>query len=101
MENDLKASPEVLAATQVLRAEIDRIWESAWRATFEAVTKGIKPDEFVALLNSNPVFSSLFIEMQNSVHVWIKAGMSVDKIPPAYSVTRTKLQNLFLEVNHD
>jgi hypothetical protein len=96
--NDLKASAEVLDAVNVLRSEIDRIWEPAWRATFKAIESGINPDEFIPLLNSNPVFASLFIEMQDSVHIWLKAGMSVDKIPPVYSVKRTRLENLFLEV---
>jgi len=96
--DDLKASPEVLNAVSVLRSEIDRIWEMAWRTTFKALQDGINPDEFVPLLNSNPVFASLFIEMQDSVYVWIRAGMSVDQIPPAYSVKREKLENLFLEV---
>ncbi len=96
--NELQASPEVLNAVSILKVETERIWELAWHATFKAVKDGINPDEFTALLNSNPVFCSLFIEMQNTVHIWIKAGMSVDEIPPVYSVTSTKLDNLFLEV---
>lgn len=94
----LTASPEVLAAVSVIRKEIDRIWEASWRATYHAVTSGIDPDTFIATLNSNPVFSSLFTEMQHSVHIWLAAKMSVDEIPPAYSVKSTRLENLFVKV---
>jgi|ERR1700722_6001075 len=94
----LKASPEVINAVSIVRSEIDRIWEVAWRTTFDAIQNGVNQPEFGELLNSNPIFASLFIEMQHSVYIWRKAGMSVDEIPPPYSVRRTKLENLFLEV---
>jgi len=95
--NTLKASPEVMNAVSIVRSEIDRIWELAWRLTWEAITNGIN-DDFHVTLASNPVLASLFFEMQNTVYIWIKAGMSVEEIPPVYSVKRTKLENLFLEV---
>lgn len=93
----LKASPEVMEAVSIVWSEIDRIWEVAWRTTFDALQNGVSED-FGEVLNSNPVFASLFIEMQYSVSFWRKAEMSVDQIPPPYSVRRTKLENLFLEV---
>ena len=99
--NDLKASPEVMNAVSILRAEIERIWELAWRITFDVVKNGCNHDELVAQLDSNPVFASLFIEMQRSASTWIECGISVDKIPPIYSVTPTKLKSLFLEVTRD
>jgi hypothetical protein len=95
--NDLKASPEVMNAVSIVRAEIDRIWEEAWRFTWNAVNDGVN-EEFYITLNSNPVLASLFFEMQHTVGVWRKAGMSVDQIPPHYSVRHTRLENLFLEV---
>lgn len=97
MVNNLRASPEVMDAVSIVRCEIDRIWELAWRTTFDAIQNGVD-DNFWELLNSNPVFASLFIEMQHSVYMWMKCGMSVDDIPPAYSVKRTKLDSLFLRV---
>jgi len=81
--SDLKASPEVIAAVSVLRAEIDHIWEEAWRFTWNAVNDGVN-EEFHITLNSNPVLASLFFEMQHTVGVWREAGMSVDQIPPHY-----------------
>ena len=95
--DDLKASPEVMEAVSLVRAEIDRIWETAWRLTWEAITNGIN-DDFHATLESNPVLASLFFEMQHTVYVWKQSGMGVDQIPPKYSVKTTKLENLFLEV---
>lgn len=93
----LKASSEVMDAVSIIRAEIDRIWETAWRATFDAMENGVSED-FGEVLNSNPVFVSLFMEMQHSVFIWRKAGMSVDQIPPRYSVKTTKLESLFLDI---
>ena len=95
--DELKASPEVMNAVSVVRSEIERLWELAWRLTWAAISDGIN-DDFHMKLHSNPVLASLFFEMQETVHIWKKAGMSVDKIPPQYSVKRTRLENLFLDV---
>lgn len=100
MEN-LKASQEVLDAVTTLKAEIERIWEPAWRFTFDAVQNGVRHPDLTDTLNSNPVLGSLFFEMQHSVHIWLEAGMSVDQIPPVYSVKRTRLESLFVEVVKD
>jgi hypothetical protein len=96
---DLKASPEVQEAVKVFRKEIERIWEPAWRFTYNAMVNGIKdPAEFTAILNSNPVLCTLWVEMQHTVSVWHQAGLSVDEIPPRYSVKYEKLENLLLKV---
>jgi hypothetical protein len=93
--SDLKASAEVIEAVSIVRSEVERIWEAAWRFTWDALTNGVN-DEFYKTLNSNPVLASLFFEMQHTVHVWKEAGMRVDQVPPVYSVKGTKLESLFL-----
>jgi hypothetical protein len=95
--SDLKASPEVIDAVSLVRSEIERIWEATWRLTYNAMVYGVN-DDFHETMRSNPVLASLFFEMQHTVSIWRKAGMSVDQIPPVYSVRRTKLENLFLEM---
>lgn len=95
--SDLIASQDVMVAVINIRAEIDRIWEDAWRFTWHAVIDGVN-EEFYAAMNSNPVLASLFFEMQNTVYIWRKAGMSVDEVPPKYSVRTTKLESLFVKV---
>lgn len=96
---EFTASPEVLDAVQIFRAEIERLWEPAWRMTYDVVVNGIADhDRFLAILNSNPVFSSLFTEMQSTAYIWKQANMSVDEIPPVYSVRPIKLESLLKEV---
>lgn len=95
----LAASPEVFAAVDVFRAEIERIWEPTWRFTYDVVVNGVADhDDFIATLNSNPVLSSLFQEMQSTAYIWKQADMSIDEIPPVYSVRPIKLESLLKEV---
>jgi hypothetical protein len=95
--SELRASAEVMEAVSVVRSEIERIWEVAWRFTWDALTNGVN-DDFHQTLSSNPVLASLFIEMQNTMYIWKEVGKSVDEIPPVYSVKITKLENLYLKM---
>ena len=95
----LSASPEVIAAVDVFRKEIERLWEPVWRMTYDVVVNGISNhDTFVAMLNINPILASLFMEMQSTAYIWKQSDMSVDQIPPVYSVRPIKLESLFTEV---